>query len=200
MRHNRPMSEPQLPAGLRERKRVRTRETIRREAFRLFDDRGYAVTTIEQIAHAADISPSTFFRYFPSKESVLLANDLNVVMLEALAAQPVEMPHVAAFRAAVHVAYEQMTAEEWQDESTRQRLIYSLPELQPALRDEYNSLVDGVTEAMARRLGRGPHEIEIRVFAGAVIGAVMALGNRGPFSLENVDKAMKFLESGLQLD
>ena len=37
-------------------------------------------------------------------------------------------------------------------------------------------------------------------FAGAVIGAVMALGTSGPFSLENVDKAMKFLESGLQLD
>lgn len=194
------MSEPQRPAGLRERKKVRTREAIRREAFRLFDERGFAYTTIEQIAEAADISPSTFFRYFPSKESVLLADDLRVVMLETLAAQPVEMAHIAAFRAAVHAAYEQMTAEEWQDESTRQRLIYSLPELQPTLRDEYTSLVDGVTEAMARRLGRGPHEIEIRAFAGAVIGAVMALGSSGPFSLENVDKAMKFLESGLQLD
>ena len=194
------MSVPQPPAGLRERKKLKTRQTIRREAFRLFDERGYADTTIEQIADAADISPSTFFRYFPSKESVLLANDLSDVMVEALAAQPVEMPHVAAFRAAVHVACEQMTTEEWDDENTRQRLIYSLPELQPALRDEYNSLMDGVTNAMSRRLGRGPHEIEIRVFAGAVIGAVMALGNRGPFSLENVDQAMKILETGLQLD
>ncbi|HNF04869.1 MAG TPA: TetR family transcriptional regulator, partial [Mycobacterium sp.] len=129
------MPEPARSPGLRERKKVRTRETIRREAFRLFDERGFAETTIEQIAEAADISPSTFFRYFPSKESVLLADDLSAVMLEALAAQPLEMPHVAAFRTAVHDAYEQMTAEEWQDENTRQRLIYSLPELQPALRD-----------------------------------------------------------------
>ena len=82
----------------------------------------------------------------------------------------------------------------------RQRLIYSLPELQPALRDEYNSLVTGVAEAMGRRLERGAHEVEIRAFAGAVIGAVMALGNRGPFSLDNVDQAMDVLESGLTLD
>ncbi len=200
MVHNRRMSESARSPGLRERKKVRTRETIRREAFRLFDGRGFAETTIEQIAEAADISPSTFFRYFPSKESVLLADDLSAIMLEALAAQPVEMPHVAAFKAAVHSAYDRMSAEEWQHENTRQRLIYSLPELQPALRDEYSSLVDGIAKAMGRRLGRGPHEIEIRVFAGAVIGAVMALGTSGPFSLENVDKAMNFLESGLQLD
>jgi hypothetical protein len=52
---------------------------------------------------------------------------------------------------------------------------------------------------MAARLDRGAHELELRVFAGAVIGAVMALGNRGPFSLDNVDAAMDFLESGLRL-
>ena len=200
MSHNQCMSEPARSPSLRERKKVRTRETIRREAFRLFDERGYDQTTIEHIADAADISPSTYFRYFPSKESVLLADDLSMVMLEALAGQPVEMTPIAAFRQAVHDAYEHMTAEEWDVEKTRQRLIYSLAELQPALREEYNSLVAGVAEAMARRLQRGPHELEIRAFAGAVIGAVMALGNRGPFSLDNVDQAMNVLESGLTLD
>jgi AcrR family transcriptional regulator len=194
------MSEPARSPSLRERKKVRTRRTIRREAFRLFDERGYAETTIEHIADAADISSSTFFRYFPSKESVLLADDLSMVMLEALAGQPVEMTPIAAFRHAVHEGFDHMTAEEWDMEKTRQRLIYSLPELQPALREEYNSLVAGVAEAMARRLQRGPHELEIRAFAGAVIGAVMALGNRGPFSLDNVDQAMNVLESGLTLD
>ena len=67
------------------------------------------------------------------------------------------------------------------------------------MRDEYNALLSGVSEAMAARLDRGAHELELRVFAGAVIGAVMALGNRGPFSLDNVDAAMDFLESGLRL-
>ena len=62
--------------GLRERKKIRTRETIRQEAFRLIEENGYAATTVEQIAEAAEVSPSTFFRYFPTKESVLLADDI----------------------------------------------------------------------------------------------------------------------------
>src|SRR5439155_11062608 len=52
--------------GLRERKKQRTRDAIQREAMRLFQDQGYEATTIEQIAEAVEISPSTFFNYFPS--------------------------------------------------------------------------------------------------------------------------------------
>ncbi len=193
------MPRPQSHPGLRERKKIKTRKAIRQEAFRLFEERGYAQTTVEQIAEAAEVSPSTYFRYFPSKESVLLADDLSMAMLDALAGQPAAMTPIAAFRCAVHDAYEVMTADEWDTEKARQRLIYSLPELQPALREEYNALVNGVSEAMARRLQRTPHDLDIRVFAGAVIGAVMALGNRGPFSLDNVDQAMDVLESGLTL-
>lgn len=191
--------DPRRPSGLRQRKKMETRQAIRREAFRLFDERGYAGTTTEQIAAAAEVSASTFFRYFPSKESVLLADDLSAVILSTLASQPAEMAPLTAFRTAVHDAYAQMAADEWEIEKIRQRLLYSLPELQAALRDEYNALLSGVSEAMAARLDRGAHELELRVFAGAVIGAVMALGNRGPFSLDNVDAAMDFLESGLRL-
>ena len=194
-------SEPDSdrPLGRRESKKLRTRQAIRREAFRLFDEQGYAATTIEQITAAAQVSVSTYFRYFPGKESVLLADDLSTVLLATLTAQPPQMTALAAFRAAVHDAYDHMTADEWELEKIRQRLLYSLPELQGALRDEYHSLVSGVSEAMAERLTRGSHELEIRVFAGAVVGAIMALGNRGPFSLDNVDAAMDFLESGLEL-
>ena len=78
--------------GLRDRKKVQTREAIRREAMRLIKEDGYANTTVEQIAEAAEVSPSTFFRYFPSKEMVLMANDLDLVTIEALGQQPAEMP------------------------------------------------------------------------------------------------------------
>ena len=64
---------PPLP-GLRERKKARTKATIQREALRLFSEQGYAETSVEQIAAAAEVSPSTFFRYFPSKEEVVLAD------------------------------------------------------------------------------------------------------------------------------
>jgi AcrR family transcriptional regulator len=92
--------------GLRERKKIKTRQAIRREALRLIDDNGYAATTVEQIAEAAEVSPGTFFRYFPSKESVLLADDLDQLILDALARLPADLPPIQAFRR----AYETVTA------------------------------------------------------------------------------------------
>jgi AcrR family transcriptional regulator len=73
------MGVSQQILGLRDRKKIQTGEAIRREAMRLIEENGYANTTVEQIADAAEVSPSTFFRYFPSKEMVLMANDLDNV-------------------------------------------------------------------------------------------------------------------------
>ncbi len=78
-------------AGLRERKKARTRASLREHALRLFREQGYQATTVEQIAAAAEVSPSTFFRYFPTKEDVVLQDDMDTRLVEAFARQPPDL-------------------------------------------------------------------------------------------------------------
>src|SRR6478672_10941023 len=132
MSQNRYMSIDARP-GLRERKKARTRLTIRSEAFRLFGEQGYAETTIEQIAEAAEVSPSTFFRYFPTKEQLVLADDLDPLMIDAIRAQPHDIPPLTAFRNATAQVFGNLPAAELAFEQERQALLYHVPELRAAI-------------------------------------------------------------------
>jgi AcrR family transcriptional regulator len=193
------MPEADRSVTLRERKKLKTREAIRREAFRLFDENGYANTTVEQIADAAEVSPSTFFRYFPSKESVLLADDMDPVMLEALERQPRELAPMAAVRRAAEETFATMSEDQWEVERTRQRLIFSIPEIKSAMYDEYYRTIRIFTEALSQRLGRDRDDFELRVFAGALTGAFMGVVDEQPLSIADMFRAMDFLEKGMPL-
>jgi AcrR family transcriptional regulator len=185
--------------GLRERKKIKTRQAIRREAFRLIDENGYAATTVEHIADAADVSPSTFFRYFPSKESVLLADDLDPLILAAFEAQPPDLSPTQAFRRAYETTMARMSEEQVEFESTRQRLIFSIPELKVALYDEYYRTVNVVAEAIGHRIGRAAGDFEVRVFAGALTGAMMAAFDNAPRTADTIYRALDFLDAGMPL-
>jgi AcrR family transcriptional regulator len=184
--------------GLRDRKKLRTRDAIRRAALRLIEANGYADTTVEQIAEAAEISPSTFFRYFPSKEAVFLSDDLDELFLRLLAEQPPDVPSLTAFRRAIALTAATISRDDWAFERSRQRLVFSVPELKAAQFDAFRRSVARCADVESRRLGRELDWVESLAFYGALSGALTAVidGSEGD-ATRNMLRALEFLESGM---
>jgi AcrR family transcriptional regulator len=193
--------------GLRERKKARTRAAIREHALRLFRAQGYAATTVEQIAAAAEVSPSTFFRYFPTKEDVVLRDDFDDRMLGAFERQPPSLSPVAALRAGIREALASLTQAEWAEFQEMTALGMAIPEVRARMLDELTRTINTVADALARRLGRSPDDLAVRVYAGAVFGALMAVIGPETYSegyidaavFDRADQALAMLESGLPL-
>ncbi|MFE9438103.1 TetR family transcriptional regulator [Streptomyces sp. NPDC006602] len=91
------------PAGLRERKKQRTRDALLRAALELFTGRGYEQTTVDDIAEAVDVSQRTFFRYFANKEEAALAVQEMTVerFVESVRERPPHEAPMEALRQAV---------------------------------------------------------------------------------------------------
>jgi AcrR family transcriptional regulator len=193
------------PAGLRERKKARTRASIREHALRLFREQGYHATTVEQIAEAAEVSPSTFFRYFPTKEDVVLQDDFDVVTLAAFERQPTGLSPIAAFRAAWAETYAALTEEEVVSIEETSAMTMAIPELRARAVDELSRTIDVIAQATARRTGRDPGDFAVRNLVGAIIGVVLsatmpwAEGHHTADMFARVDAALAHLEAGLPL-
>ena len=199
------MAEPPGPLGLRERKKLRTRTAIQREAMRLFRDKGFGETTIEEIAAAVDISPSTFFNYFPSKEAVVFQDDLDPVILEALERQPANLGPVAALRAAMVQVFSGLGPDEEAVVRERSALIAAEPELRATMLAQFADLVQQIAVPLATRAGRDPSDFALRNLAGALLGVMMSamlelIADPKKDMVELVSKAMSHLEAGLPLD
>ena len=192
------------PLGLRERKKAKTQAAIQAEALRLFKQHGYEATTIEQIAEAAEVSPSTFFRYFPTKEDVVLRDLTDPLVVEAFKAQPPELSAIQALRNALRTVFERLSSEQLEIDRQRQELILANPELRAGMLGEIAGTVTMFTEVAAERTGRSPDDFELRVSAGALMGVAIGLALTSPETppkdlLALVDAGFEQLERGIRL-
>lgn len=179
----------QVAVSLRERKKRSTLSLLRSTALRLFLERGFAAVTVDEIATEANVSRSTFFRYFGSKEAVLF-NEVDRsgdVFLKHLRERPAgESPWKAFERALVATAQAAADRDTPDDE---QRAIGELLRNDPALSgrrlEEMSRWTDWIAEVFAERAGRAQPELEDRIAAAtsmAVSDEVGRLWREDPFA------------------
>ncbi|WP_433511303.1 TetR/AcrR family transcriptional regulator [Nonomuraea sp. CA-143628] len=189
--------------GLRERKKAKTRALIQKEALRLFREQGYSATTVEQIAEAAEVAPSTVFRYFAAKEDLVFSDQLPP-FAEALSAAPADLSPIRAVRVALREVTAAQTAEELAESVEREKLMFTVPELWAASLANVSGALRSMQEILARRAGRDLSDPEIRNITGAITGVIFAVWFDWTKDSEmdgaaEIDKALAHLEEGLRM-
>jgi AcrR family transcriptional regulator len=191
--------------SLRERKKARTRAQLQAEALRLFHEQGYTETTIEQVAEAADVSPTTVYRYFPTKPDLVIYDDLDDRLIEAFRAQPPGMSALQALRASLAVGFGVSLGEQLAVQRERERLIRTEPELRAAMLDELTRTLDEIALLISERSGRPAQDDEVVALAGGVLGVIIAAwfgtstGDWVERFMARVDRGLALLESGFDL-
>ena len=191
--------------GLRERKKLRTRETIVTAALQLFTERGYQQTTVAEIAEAAEVSKGTVFAYFPTKEDIVFADTAPVCddLLRRLRERPQDRSAVDVLRSFIG---DHIIAPD-ERRLLRERLIAGDEQLRSHYRARLAEIEDAIAVAIAEDLGDAPDALRPRLAAAAVIAGLTVAKDharrvRGRSASREeaeavLDEALAFLEGGL---
>jgi len=205
-----PPSSP--PPSLRERKKLATRRLLRRAALELVAERGLANVTVEDIAEAADVSPRTFFNYFPSKEAVLFGGyeERAAALRERVATRSPGRPAIDVLRAVMAEDAEEMVGElrslggKPADWISRVKMARTDPQVRAAHAAQMARLERALTEGLAVRLGADPETDPypgvLAAAAAGVVRSCMAFwaGSGGGVQLgQLIDQAFQALGAGL---
>ncbi|WP_432196381.1 TetR/AcrR family transcriptional regulator [Streptomyces sp. bgisy027] len=198
-------SPPTDPAqlGLRERKKIKTRTAIRDATYALIKEQGYDATTIEQIAERAEVSPSTVFRYFPTKEDIVLTDEYDPLMLEELRARPASESWLDSLRYVLHRSLDELLAVDPEAVRVRAHLAVQIPAVRARMIESMSATGRLLRGAIAERHGLDADSLEVRVYAMSLVGGLMEANitwaeNDCRDELRDlVDRALDVIEHGL---
>ncbi|GGZ94141.1 TetR/AcrR family transcriptional regulator [Streptomyces echinoruber] len=189
--------------GLRERKKIKTRQAIRSATYALIREQGYEATTIEQIAERAEVSPSTVFRYFPTKEDIVLTDEYDPLLLEELRRRPADEPWTESVRHVVRKAAGIGAEEDPEVTRLRARLSAEVPAVRSRMIESMSVTGRLLRQAIGERTGLDPDGLEVRVFAMSLVGGLMEVylywaehGYEEDLQ-ELIDRALDVIEHGL---
>jgi AcrR family transcriptional regulator len=145
---------------------------IQSEALRLFGEKGYAQTTVEEIADAAAISPRTFFRYFPSKEDVVVWDEYDPVADDLIAARPTDEPLAQTIRAVILETLSGLYRTDPERLLARVKLAFAVPELRARLFGDQPHDFEELAQLLAERRGSAVDVQQLRVLVSGLLAAV----------------------------
>ncbi|GAB3256823.1 TetR/AcrR family transcriptional regulator [Arthrobacter pigmenti] len=152
-------------------KAQRTRARIQSAALDLFLEAGYDATTVERISAAAGVSHMTFFRYFRSKDGVLLDDPYDPAIGAAVASQPTALPPLERACRGILTAWSGIAEEDMGDVRKRMEIAVGHPQLRARMW-ENNLATQRVIADALRTSGTG--RLQADIAAGACMGALMA--------------------------
>lgn len=170
--------------GLRERKKLKTRLAIRDATYRLIREQGYEATTVERIAEAAEVSPSTVFRYFPTKEDIVLTDESDPFLETRLRERPADEPIVESLRVVLRQAVSSGSgsgagsgsgsgfAERSEVAMLRTRLMTEVPAVRSRMLESMSVTCGVLCRIIAERTGRDAGDLEVRALSMGLIGAL----------------------------
>jgi AcrR family transcriptional regulator len=142
---------------------------------RLFGEQGYAATTVDQIAAAAEISPSTFFRYFATKEDVVVQDVYDDLFVAAFRAAGSTPDPIATLRKAMSDAFREMPADEWAQSGQRAALVLAEPALRSRSVDNFVAVAGRCRTALAESTGRDVDDPGVAALVGAFTGVLLSV-------------------------
>jgi AcrR family transcriptional regulator len=187
----------------RARKKSATKQAIQEHALRLFVEKGYDATTVDEIAAAAGVSHMTFFRYFPRKEEVVEYDEYDPLLEQLIAARPPDEPPLVVLHNAIRVGFEKILTTDREALLIRTRLVLRNPVLRSRNLVAQDTTRDLFANALARRAGLTEPDLAMTVQASAALDAVgvamMAWvdGNNDTDPVALIDTAFAAFEAGV---
>lgn len=142
-----------------------------RAALELFEQRGYEETTAAAIAERAGVTEMTFFRHFPSKDSVLIADPYDPLIAEAVIRQPAQLSPLAAAIGAIADGWSSVPPPASAEVRDRLRIVSRTPSLRGAIARNNAATEEAISAAL---IHRGVEKTEARIAAAATMGALTA--------------------------
>jgi len=199
------MTEVGPAAGLRHRKRAAAMERIQAVALDLFDERGYQAVTVEQIAEASEVSPSSVYRYFGTKEQIVLLGEFEVDVASTDLDGGAEGSPLDVTRNVMRAVMDHLVGEDEGRIRRQMRHVMSDPTLEAALAHQVYAASETLGDIFAARLGRSADDLEVQVLAHVIVGALLGglhhwhgTGFREPLR-DVLDRCMDLLDAGLQI-